>query len=114
MENITVTKDAVTFMPVALPFAEVCARLQSKEPTVRELFSNAHAIFTQDPKTGQRALLYGKEILEDIAKGRASEFTEMKNLLCVEIDNSEEAQQLEYMAAAVTVLKGSCCYDNWK
>jgi hypothetical protein len=100
------------FMPIVLPFAEVCARLEAQEPTIRELFINAHAITTQDPKTGQKALLYGKEILQDIAKGRASEFTEMKNLLCVEIDNSEEAQQLEFMIAAVTVLRGSCCYDD--
>ena len=108
MENPNV----VNFKTNCVDFQDVVTRMQARDSEMREAFTSADVIFTQDLRTGERALLYGMEILEDIQNGRASEFTEPKSLLCVNIDNSVEAQQLEYMVATVTVLRGSCCYSD--
>lgn len=104
------TKNSVGFRVIRLTFAEVAARIATLEREIEDLFCNADLILTQDCLTGEKALMYGKEMLEDIEHGRASEFIGVKRFLCIDIDNSVEAQQLEYVAAAVTLFRGSCCY----
>lgn len=104
--------DSVGFRVIRLTFAEVATRIASVEQEIEDIFRNADMILTQDCRTGEKALMYGKEILEDIQNGRASEFTEAKQCLCIDVDNSFEAQQLEYVIAAVTVFKGACCYQG--
>jgi hypothetical protein len=101
----------VRFNVTKLPIAEVSTRSQPGEPGIRLLFTSAHDIFSKDAETGQQGMVFGKDLLEDIAAARASEFTELKQLLCVTLDNKPEAGHLEWLHAAVTVLTGSCHYE---
>jgi hypothetical protein len=74
---------------------------------VRELVRSAGLIWGYDPKQNRMPLFYGRELLEDIAKGRASEFAHQM-LLCFTIDLTTD--EPESLRAAVESLKGSCCY----
>lgn len=77
------------------------------ESSVRELVRSANLIWGYDPKQDRMPLFYGRELLEDIAKGRASEFAHQM-LLCFTIDLTTDEPEL--LRAAVESLKGSSCY----
>jgi hypothetical protein len=84
--------------------------VQSLErPEVREEVCRAGIIVGRDPRTGAGSLFYGKEMLEDIAKGRQHEFGPQR---AVAFLLDFRTIELEYLIAAVQVLKGSCCYNE--
>lgn len=76
---------------------------------VRALVQECSIVWAFDRHLDQFSLFHGKEMLEDIARGgpHATEFDPQETIV-FEIDSSTE--ELEFLVAAVTVLKGSHCY----
>ena len=78
------------------------------DPEVREEMLAAGVIFGCDTASDGVTLFYGKEMLEDIAKGRTAEF-DPALIMAFALDF--RTSDLEYLVAAVTTLRGSCCYE---
>lgn len=89
-------------MAMAIPVREL------GDPEIRQLVSQAGIVWGFDTYTGELSLFYGKEMLEDIAIGRDSEF-DPQMMVVFAID--ARTVELEYLYAAVERLKGSCCYN---
>jgi len=76
-------------------------------PHVREQVKVADVVWGLDRRSGTRSLFFGKTTLEDIVnKGEARAV----RTLTIAID--AQTDELEYLYAAVQVLKGTCCYDE--
>jgi hypothetical protein len=74
---------------------------------VQELIIKADLIWGFDPAQDAMPLFYGRELLQDIAKGREAEFG-FQMLLCFQLDLNTDEPELLYKT--VKALKGSCCY----
>lgn len=72
-----------------------------QDPVVRAEIRNAGVIFGVDSATGAPSIFYGKEMLKEIAKGRAAEWGPQK-ILAFKYD-SNQGDELEYLYAAVEV-----------
>jgi hypothetical protein len=81
-----------------------------QDPAVREEIKKAGVIFGVDSATGAPSIFYGKEMLKEIARGRAAEW-DAQVILAFKYD-STQGDELEYLYAAVEVLKGECCYNK--
>lgn len=79
----------------------------------REILRNADVVFARDKASQREVLFYGKELVEDIARGRQSEF-DAKDGVTVELNTSPDSPDIEFLFALVEVLKGkgSCCYGR--
>ena len=80
-----------------------------EEPGVREQMKDAGLIWGCDTASDCVALFYGREMLEDIAKGRDSEFDAQAHI-AFELDFRTE--DLEYLCAAVQTHRGAHCYQS--
>jgi hypothetical protein len=79
--------------------------LQREE--VRAVMKVADVIYGHDEAQGGKPVLFfGREALERIATAGREEF-----LSVFRVSYDSRTTQLEYLAAAVEVLKGSCCYQ---
>jgi hypothetical protein len=74
---------------------------------VRAALKGADLVFGHDEsRDGRPVLFFGRETLEEIAADRQSRPC---NVFRISYDSRTD--QLEYLAAAVEALKGSCCYE---
>ncbi len=78
-----------------------------KDPKVRAQAKDADIIFGFDTTSGGRSLFYGKDTLARISQGGAAEQMGVMGFLY-----DSKTDQLEYLIAAVQVIKGSCCYGK--
>jgi hypothetical protein len=85
----------------ALPISSI------EQDETQELIIKADLIWGYDPHQDAMPLFYGRELLEDIARGRAAEFG-FQMLLCFTLDLT--SQDAETLYQAVKSFKGSCCY----
>ena len=69
----------------------------------RSTLKEADVILGMDPHTGGQQVFFGRDLLHLISD---SGFTSGVGVVRVELDSSTD--QLEYLVAAVQVLKGSC------
>jgi hypothetical protein len=82
-----------------------------REEGVRELLSEAGAILGEDKSTGGLAVFYGKETLDLFAKqGNEPNRRFPRPVVIVSYDNASD--ELEYLFAAVQLVKGGCCYGK--
>ena len=79
------------------------------EDEIRDRILSADLIWGYDPQQKVMPLFYGKELLEDISKGRSAEFGYLA-LLCFTIDMS--TGDAEVLRQAVQSLRGSCSYNS--
>ena len=80
-----------------------------EEPEVRETIKKAGLIWGCDTASDCVTLLYGREMLEDIAKGRHSEF-DPQGHIAFELDFRTD--ELEALCVAIQTLRGSHCYRS--
>jgi hypothetical protein len=78
-----------------------------QEP-VRELILKADLIWGFDPQLDTMSLFYGRDKLQDIARGREAEFGPQM-LLCFRLDATSNDPAT--LAKTVQSLRGSCCYE---
>ena len=89
------------------PFEERAVPIQIfQDPQSREIVKQADLIYAWDTHSKLPLLFYGERRLGDIAAGRHD--GRSQGMVVIAID--ARADQLEYLYAAVEVLKGSCCY----
>src|SRR5689334_15436604 len=77
------------------------------EQTLRDRISVSPYIFGWDTVSDRLLLFYGRQRLEDISRGRESEFL-AADFLCFKLTAPIE-EQIDLLYAAVKTLKGSCC-----
>ena len=73
----------------------------------RDLIEGADVIFSYDGKTKERALIFGRKILEEVASGDAA-----RELSIVVIQLDREIGDLDRLIAFVHVLKGYHDYNE--
>ena len=87
----------------AIPVREI------EREAVRMLIQQADVIYGYDIHKGTRHLFYGEGTLRYVAQsGQAQHLA----VLTFAVDFREESPELEYLYAAIEVLKGSCCYNG--
>ncbi len=97
-------------MPSQQTLREMASPVQRiEEPDIREQMKEAGLIWGCDTASDCVALFYGREMLEDISKGRDSEF-DPQITIAFELDFRTE--ELEYLCAAVQKLRGAHCYQS--
>jgi hypothetical protein len=82
-----------------------------EEDSVRDLIMTADLIWGYDAQRDLMPLFYGKELLEDVSRGREDEFG-YQMLLCFTLDLATD--EPETLRRAVQELRGSCCYQLGK
>lgn len=68
----------------------------------KAIVRDAHVVVAVDVMTGNKQLVFGKSVLQRIAGGKSGQ-----NLAVLEVELDMEADDLEKLAALVTVVKGS-------
>ncbi|MDI3567271.1 toll/interleukin-1 receptor domain-containing protein [Bradyrhizobium sp. Arg816] len=76
---------------------------------VRRIMAEAGAILGNDKRTGAQAIFYGLDTLRQFSQ--VNENVRFPRPV-VEVSYDSAGDQLEYLVAAVTILKGGCCYDR--
>ena len=80
-----------------------------QSPKFRDELKKAHLIFGRDKSRAHAEILFfGKERLEKVARGQL-EFSQCDRI-DIEYDQTD-GDQLEFLVAAIEVLRGSCCYN---
>lgn len=77
------------------------------QPEVREQIKEADITFGVNAVTEESTLFYGKEMLQGIIKRKTG-----KQLVIIAFRIDYETGELEYLHAAIQVLKSDCCYDE--
>ena len=77
---------------------------------VRNLLTDAGAILGEDKITKDLAIFYGRETLEIFAQRKKEGVSFPRPVVIVAYQN--DTDDLEYLFAAVQVLKGGCCYGH--
>ncbi|WP_271499863.1 toll/interleukin-1 receptor domain-containing protein [Bradyrhizobium sp. CCBAU 11357] len=83
------------------------SELQSEQ--VRKIMAEAGAILGRDKRTGNQAIFYGLDTLRQFSQSK--EDVRFPRPV-VEVSYDSAGDQLEYLIAAVTILKGGCCYNS--
>jgi hypothetical protein len=99
------TMNGVEFTSVQMDLGHLAGRGGDKNQPNRELIRSADLILGVDPVTGEEAIFYGRKLLKDIASGRGAEFGR-KLAVRVVMDLSEATDEVEWLHAAIDVLKG--------
>lgn len=79
----------------------------NKEAKPQELLDEAEVIFGVDVMSQREFLLYGKELLQEIAKG---DFSRPTHVIKIEVD--EDTEELEKLIALIKVVKGKVDYES--
>ena len=74
-------------------------------PARREAIKTADIVIGVDKRTGYPTAFFGRAILQEVVNGRAAEFTAQR-MARVHYDSGTDSLELEYLCAAVQVLKG--------
>jgi hypothetical protein len=113
-----------TVVPLAvedtMPYEEIEAfidQLKARAVAVRKLEDSAFRervkrtdlVVGFDGLTGDMAVFYGRDKLQDIAAGRDAEFDAQR---IVVFDYKNDSEELEFICAAVEILKGECDYGK--
>jgi hypothetical protein len=78
-----------------------------EQAEVRDSIKDADIILGVDNHTGEEALFYGESMLKRIVR---TDQAESAKVMRFGLDFS--MSELEYLCAAVMILKGSCCYRS--
>ena len=76
---------------------------------LKEQIREADMIFGVNIADGSESLFYGIAMLKRI---RRRDTGEQARVLRIPVNNSPEFDDLEFLAAVVTTVKGACCYEG--